>query len=100
VNPAQHILTVGVRLYQGLLSPAKSLLFGPLAQCRFTPSCSQYAAEAITRHGAVHGSRLAIGRICRCHPWGGCGWDPVPEPRRAVPQADLVPAHHSFPESH
>lgn len=61
-----------VRFYQAALRP---LL--PNA-CRFTPSCSEYAAEAINKHGAFKGGWLAIRRISRCHPWGGSGYDPVP----------------------
>ena len=78
MNPAQHILVLGVRLYRWVLSPLQTFLFGPLARCRFTPSCSQYALEAIRRHGARAGTWLALKRIARCHPWGSCGHDPVP----------------------
>ena len=46
--------------------------------CRFQPSCSAYAIEAVERHGALRGSALALARIMRCHPWGGHGFDPVP----------------------
>jgi uncharacterized protein len=79
VNAAQHVLIFGVRLYQWVLSPAKAALFGPLGRCRYTPTCSQYAVEAVRGHGALGGSWLAAKRVCRCHPWGGCGDDPVPE---------------------
>lgn len=51
--------------------------------CRFRPTCSAYAVEAIENHGAWRGMRLAARRIARCHPWGGHGWDPVPPPRRS-----------------
>jgi uncharacterized protein len=78
VNPLQHILIFAVRTYRLVLSPAQAFLFGPTGGCRFTPSCSQYALEAVREHGALAGSALAAGRICRCHPWGGCGHDPVP----------------------
>jgi uncharacterized protein len=63
-----------VRLYQFLISP---LL---LPSCRFLPSCSDYAIEAIERHGAVRGFGLALWRVARCNPWGGSGYDPVPDP--------------------
>jgi putative membrane protein insertion efficiency factor len=62
-----------IRVYQLFLSP----LLGPC--CRYLPSCSEYAAEAIQLHGAVRGSWLGIRRVLRCHPWGGSGYDPVPE---------------------
>ena len=77
------VLLIGVRIYRLILSPAKQVLFGPLGRCRFTPSCSAYAFEAIQTHGAAGGSWLALRRICRCHPWGGCGCDPVPQARDA-----------------
>ncbi len=48
------------------------------ASCRFTPSCSEYAVQALKKHGPVKGLYLAIRRILRCHPWGGSGYDPVP----------------------
>jgi putative membrane protein insertion efficiency factor len=67
-------LKVAVRAYQLLVSP----LLPPA--CRFLPSCSEYAAEAIARHGALWGLALALRRLARCHPWGGSGYDPVPEP--------------------
>jgi len=63
-----------IRTYRLLLSP----LLGN--HCRFYPSCSQYAMEAIERHGPWHGSRLAVQRLLRCHPWHPGGIDPVPEP--------------------
>lgn len=69
----------GVRLYQWTLSPLLRAGFGPA--CRFEPSCSVYAAEAVQTHGARRGAGLAVRRLCRCHPWGGGGIDPVPELR-------------------
>lgn len=77
-NPIQLILILLVRLYRCTLSPLKTFLFGPLGRCRYEPSCSAYALEALQKHGALKGSWLAIRRICRCNPWGGCGHDPVP----------------------
>lgn len=62
-----------IRVYQLTVSP----LLGPC--CRFTPSCSRYAAEAVTRFGPWRGGLLAAWRLARCHPLGGAGYDPVPE---------------------
>jgi uncharacterized protein len=78
LNPARHILIFAIRAYRWTISPAQIFLFGPAGGCRFTPTCSQYAIEAIHSRGALTGSALAARRICRCHPWGGCGHDPVP----------------------
>jgi len=64
-----------VRFYQLAISP----LLTP--SCRFHPSCSEYARQALTRFGAVEGTRLAVLRLLRCHPWGEAGFDPVPEAR-------------------
>jgi uncharacterized protein len=72
------IITV-IRLYQVLLSPVLTFIFGPTAGCRYTPTCSCYAREAVQTHGAIRGSWLAAKRVCRCHPWGGHGEDPVPQ---------------------
>jgi putative membrane protein insertion efficiency factor len=76
-----------VRLYRWTLSPAQAVLFGPLGRCRFSPSCSSYALEAIQARGAVAGSWLGLKRVCRCHPWGGCGHDPVPRSKCEVRSA-------------
>lgn len=69
---AKFIMLTLIRAYQLLLSP----MLG--ASCRYTPTCSQYAVEAIQKHGPFKGGWLAIKRIARCHPWGGHGHDPVP----------------------
>lgn len=76
------------RLIRGvLIAPIRLWQLGPSAilppMCRFRPSCSSYAIQAIDRHGPLRGVALALRRIIRCHPWGGSGYDPVPE--RAVP---------------
>ncbi|MEY2882709.1 MAG: rane protein insertion efficiency factor YidD [Pseudomonadota bacterium] len=72
MNIISRILIAPVRLYQVALSP----LLPP--SCRFTPSCSTYAVEALARHGPIKGLWLAVRRIGRCHPWGASGYDPVP----------------------
>lgn len=79
MNPAQHILLFAVRLYRWIISPVLGAFFGPTGGCRFTPTCSAYAVEAIRTYGAMTGSWLTMKRLCRCHPWGTCGNDPVPE---------------------
>ena len=62
-----------LRLYRVAISPWLGV------NCRFQPTCSEYAIEALRRHGVLRGSALAAKRIARCHPWGGSGYDPVPE---------------------
>ncbi len=72
----KKLFILPIRLYQIAISPLLP------NSCRFIPSCSAYAIEAITLHGVVRGSWLTLRRLCRCHPWGGSGYDPVPLPRR------------------
>lgn len=67
------ILLALIRIYQLTLSSVMG------RTCRYLPTCSDYAGEAIARHGAWRGFLLAIARVSRCHPWGGHGFDPVPE---------------------
>lgn len=67
-----------IRVYRWLVSPAIHLLAGPGYGCRFTPTCSSYALEAIQVHGVTRGSTLALGRIMRCRPGVTGGWDPPP----------------------
>jgi putative membrane protein insertion efficiency factor len=88
VNPAQHILILTIRVYRWTISPAQAFLFGATGGCRFTPTCSQYALEAVREHGAAAGGWLAARRICRCHPWGNCGHDPVPGTECRVQSAE------------
>jgi putative membrane protein insertion efficiency factor len=74
----QHSLLRAIEGYQQLMAHR-------LSPCRYIPSCSAYAHEAVEVHGALRGSALAVRRVCRCHPLGGFGFDPVP-PRR-LPEA-------------
>ncbi len=69
---AGSALIGAIRVYQWTLSP----LIGPA--CRYMPSCSEYTLEAIRTHGPLRGTWLGARRLCRCHPWGGHGYDPVP----------------------
>ena len=71
-NPFTYLLIQPIRFYQKFISP----LTPP--SCRFTPTCSHYAIEALRKHGPIKGLGLAIWRILRCNPWGGSGYDPVP----------------------
>ncbi len=80
----KYLIYALIRAYQWVISPVIHTICGPNSGCRFTPSCSQYFLEAAMKHGAIRGSVLGIKRICRCHPRGGFGHDPVPGklPRR------------------
>lgn len=68
-----------IRFYQLAISPLLAALVGPGGGCRFEPTCSRYCGEAIERFGFWRGGWLGAKRLCRCHPWGGQGFDPVPE---------------------
>lgn len=67
-----------VRLYQVVISPVLHFVTGPFSGCRFAPTCSQYFIDSVRVHGPFKGPWLGFRRICRCHPWGGEGYDPVP----------------------
>ncbi len=74
MTPLARIVALPVRAYR--------LVFSPWVghNCRYHPTCSAYALEALEKHGALRGSWLALRRIMRCHPWGGSGVDEVPDP--------------------
>ena len=75
MTPLAHLFAVPVRAYRLLLSPWVG------HSCRFQPTCSVYALQALERHGGIRGGWLAVRRLARCNPWGGSGFDPVPERR-------------------
>lgn len=80
--PARTLLGA-LWLYQRTLSPLLPVVFGPGCGCRFSPSCSHYAAEALREHGALAGSALTLWRLLKCTPLHPGGFDPVPPRRRA-----------------
>lgn len=87
-----------IRGYQKFLSPVLHWMGGPNSGCRFEPTCSRYFLEAVEKHGSLRGSWMGIRRICRCHPWGGCGYDPVPDPagRKNRIASPAAPANDEF----
>ena len=72
MNIPARLMLLLIRFYQYAISP----MLPP--RCRYTPTCSQYAVEAVSKHGAFKGGWMALMRIARCHPFGGSGHDPVP----------------------
>lgn len=84
-GPVARVLVFGINIYRHFISP-----FLP-PSCRFEPSCSAYAAEALAAHGALRGSWLAFRRLLKCGPWHPGGWDPVPPRRSDESQSD--PGH-------
>lgn len=73
MTPLAHLFALPVRAYRLIASPWVG------HGCRFQPTCSAYALQALEQHGAFRGGWLTLKRISRCHPWGGSGFDPVPE---------------------
>ena len=72
MSPVARLELVAVRGYRRATA-------GRPSPCRYDPTCSAYALEALERHGAARGTWLTLRRLLRCHPWGGVGWDPVPD---------------------
>ncbi len=83
-DPLRYPLIGFLRAYRLLISP----LYGQV--CRYHPSCSAYALEAVTVHGSLKGTWLAARRLGRCHPWAAGGYDPVPRPRTSPTASDAV----------
>ena len=73
MTPLARALSLPVLFYRAVFSPWVGF------NCRYQPTCSAYAMEALEKHGGLRGSLLAARRIARCHPWGGSGYDPVPD---------------------
>lgn len=80
LSPAQRLALLPIRLYRRLLSPLKAQ-----PTCRFSPTCSRYALDAITLHGVLYGGYLALRRVLKCHPFHPGGRDPVPPRRHLEP---------------
>jgi putative membrane protein insertion efficiency factor len=97
------IIRFVIHAYRLLLRPVLKALAGPNAGCRFHPTCSQYFLDAVEAHGPWKGSWLGIRRILRCHPWGGCGYDPVPpgpgseKSASETPDAEEIVPHRHHP---
>ncbi|HYB09724.1 MAG TPA: membrane protein insertion efficiency factor YidD [Alphaproteobacteria bacterium] len=87
MTPVARLLSLAVRAYQLLVRP----ILPPV--CRYEPSCSQYALEALRRHGAIIGTGLAARRVLRCHPWAEGGYDPVPHSLGCGSHAGEVRSH-------
>ena len=85
----KHVLVALLRVYRAVVSP----IYGQV--CRYHPSCSAYALEAVQVHGSLRGTWLATRRVGRCHPWAAGGYDPVPPARGSSPPGEGSPAHSS-----
>lgn len=89
--PARGLLGA-IWLYRRTLSPVLPVVLGPACGCRFQPTCSQYAAQAVRTHGVLAGVWLSLRRLLKCHPLHPGGFDPVPLRRRPICRAALQPA--------
>jgi putative membrane protein insertion efficiency factor len=101
----KFLIRIAIRGYKLFISPVIHFAAGPLGGCRYTPTCSMYFLEAVETHGVLRGSWMGVKRICRCHPWGGTGHDPVPPPRdKNDPGADCdchrSSSEHQSPPRH
>ena len=76
MSPLAFIVSLPIRFYRAAISPWLG------SNCRYHPTCSAYAMEALEKHGGIRGTWLAAKRVLRCHPWGGMGVDDVPEPKK------------------
>ncbi len=85
MNALRRAATAPIRLYQRLLSPAIA------SRCKYEPSCSRYAVQAIERYGILRGSVLAAWRLLRCNPWSHGGYDPVEHQRLFTPRGSASP---------
>jgi len=77
-----RLIIGGLKLYKKFISPVFVILFGNA--CRFTPTCSEYTIEALEKFGTVKGLVMGIKRVGKCHPWGGQGYNPVPELNKQI----------------
>jgi len=89
VNKTESNLIMFVAFFQ-LLIKLYSLFISPLlgTNCRYQPTCSEYSHQAFERFGVYKGCYLTVRRLCKCHPWGGSGYDPVPEKRQCCEKDD------------
>ena len=88
-SPLKSLLLLLIRAYQLFISP----LIGP--RCRFYPTCSSYAIEAIREHGSAKGMILTTKRLCKCHPWHPGGYDPVPEKSTLTSSSTTCGCNHT-----